>query len=192
MWLAVMKFLALQSLVLGAKIRHQVPAYLQVKLKAESFVSSDTKVGELGGAKLFDASGNCISCSSPMLYSLEATPNKKGTVNEEAVPGENISFPVNSSSVYDVLMDLPMSKVTDDLNFSIQVLSAVSATGKNTEEQKGRQVSKWSVQMVLHSTTQKAVVHTGVKVSGDFSKAIDGVSAAGREEAQGPVTHRLR
>eukprot|EP00435_Cladocopium_sp_Y103_P011172 s1692_g2.t3 len=59
MWLAVMKFLALQSLVLGAKIRHQVPAYLQVKLKAESFVSSDTKIGELGGAKLFDASGNC-------------------------------------------------------------------------------------------------------------------------------------
>lgn len=137
MWLAVMKFLALQSLVLGAKIRHQVPAYLQVKLKAESFVSSDTKVGELGGAKLFDASGNCISCSSPMLYSLEATPNKKGTVNEEAVPGENISFPVNSSSVYDVLMDLPMSKVTDDLNFSIQVLSVLQErTLKNKKADK--------------------------------------------------------
>eukprot|EP00438_Fugacium_kawagutii_P028141 Skav213021 [mRNA] locus=scaffold2312:277576:282163:+ [translate_table: standard] len=73
----------------------------------ESFVSNATKVGELGGAKIYDATG--ISCSTPMLYSLEATPNKKAVL-------------------------------------------------------------------------------VGVTVSGDFSKAIKGISAAGREDASAAVS----
>eukprot|EP00913_Durusdinium_trenchii_P018395 g17280.t1 len=83
--------------------RGKVPGYLQIKLKAESFVDPLTTVGEFGGAKLFDSGGECISCKSPMMWSLEATPSKKGTVNSNVVPGQNISFPVNENSAYDVM-----------------------------------------------------------------------------------------
>ncbi|CAK8993095.1 Uncharacterized protein SCF082_LOCUS3354 [Durusdinium trenchii] len=183
MWLAIMKFLALQTLVWGAKIRRgKVPGYLQIKLKAESFVDPLTTVGEFGGAKLFDSGGECISCKSPMMWSLEATPSKKGTVNSNVVPGQNISFPVNENSAYDVMLDIPLSALEAKVDFSLQILSSVAASGTNSPEEQGRQVKSWSVSLLLHSTQQKAFVKTGVTLSGDFSHALMGESDAGLPE----------
>ncbi|CAK9040923.1 unnamed protein product [Durusdinium trenchii] len=162
---------------------------LVLKFKADSFVNSSTSIAEVGGIKVVDANGTCLSCDSYTVCSSPNPPDEKGAsgnvTGREWASGKSWRWKVLSSSVFDFMLQTPISKLKGDASFGVVINSAVDSSGENSEEQQGRQVTNWVVTSVLgtqDTSTGKwlrsAWSKVAVNLNGDFRYGVSGSQGA--------------
>ncbi|CAE7763488.1 unnamed protein product, partial [Symbiodinium microadriaticum] len=155
---------------------------LTVKLKAESFVNSNTDVGEIGGIRLMTSGGHCISCTTPLRCSSLDEPLKGMNVakacNPQPKPGDMFSWKVDPKSAYDIRVDFPLEKLNGQLDFVVEILSALDLSGTNNDLKKGRQVTSWISTVVIGTEDHAAWMKVAVNMNGDFRKVVLGRQAA--------------
>ncbi|CAE7725876.1 unnamed protein product, partial [Symbiodinium necroappetens] len=155
---------------------------LTLQLKAESFVNSSTDVGEIGGIRLMTARGVCISCTTPLRCSSLDEPVKGMSVakacNPQPKPGDMFSWKVDQTSGYDIRVDFPLEKLNGQLDFVVEILSALDLSGANNELKKGRQVTNWITTLTIGTQDHAAWMKVAVNMNGDFKKVVVGRQAA--------------
>eukprot|EP00435_Cladocopium_sp_Y103_P070835 s1255_g36.t1 len=157
---------------------------LTVKLKADSFANPDTKIGEIGALRLLNSKGICISCTVPLTCSTLDEPEYKGedvkkACNSHPEPGSNFSWKVNKSHEYDIRIDFPLEKLNGEVEFTLEVYSALASEGKNSEEEKGRQVTNWLSTTMLGKPGHLAWMKVAVNINGDLnSKMVKGIAGS--------------
>ncbi|CAJ1346464.1 unnamed protein product [Effrenium voratum] len=159
---------------------------LQVKLKADAFVDPKTTTGEVGGVILESANGTCLSCDSDAVCSSPDVAAYKGESTQKVcrktvAAGEKWSWTVSPSSPYDIMIEIPLSKLGGDTDFKVSVTSSVDASGKNSAEQAGRQVTNWVATSVMGTQEvstgrwlRSAWSKVAVNLNGDFRFALVG------------------
>ncbi|CAJ1444637.1 unnamed protein product [Effrenium voratum] len=159
---------------------------LQVKLKADAFVDPKTTTGEVGGVILESANGTCLSCDSDAVCSSPDVAAYKGESTQKVcrktvAAGEKWSWTVSPSSAYDIMIEIPLSKLGGDTDFKVSVTSSVDASGKNSAEQAGRQVTNWVATSVMGTQEvstgrwlRSAWSKVAVNLNGDFRFALVG------------------
>lgn len=129
---------------------------------------------------MLDHKGACINCEDAgAVCSAPNTPNYKVAdaqlaCNTKPEAGDKWSWRVNKSSPWDIKLEYPLKSLHHEMNFQIEVISAVDQSGKNSPVQMGRQVTSWVAVAMLGTSTHRAWLKSALNVNGHFSKVVKG------------------
>mmetsp|Transcript_71076 Transcript_71076/g.156849 ORF Transcript_71076/g.156849 Transcript_71076/m.156849 type:complete len:978 (-) Transcript_71076:199-3132(-) len=158
---------------------------LILKFKADAFVDSNTTYAEVGGVKVVNPNGTCLSCDSQAVCSSPDEPEVKGDSVQKACRGERWSWKVSPSSKFDIMIQLPLSKLKERADFGVVVTSAVDSSGQNSAQQQARQVRNWVLTTVLGTQDtstgtwlRSAWSKVAVNLNGDFRSVVTGTQGA--------------